>query len=208
MSETTGVPKRSVSALAYGIVALAIAFQLSVVWLMLHPQVPADYRAYYIDQSTTCLNQPVSGEYVLGTKVSFLPSGLEQARSQRVCGWEGPAGDGTHAVGKTSRLRFAVSEAGSSLALELQLVAVEREGHPSQRIAVEANGILLATVTALAGVPLVVRLDVPPAATPDNVGTVEIALHFADAIRMSSSDSDTRLRSIKLLSAKLSQVRT
>src|SRR5688572_14035050 len=98
---------------------------------MLHPQVPADYHAYYIDQSTTCLNQPVSGDYVLGTEVSFLPDGLEQARSLRVCGWEGPAGDGTHAVGKTSRLRFAVPETASPLALELELglVAVKREGH-------------------------------------------------------------------------------
>ena len=74
MSDRT-VSQRPWRPIAYGVVALAIAFELLVVWWMLHPQVPADYRAYYIDETTTCLNQPVSGDYVLGTKVSFLSDG-------------------------------------------------------------------------------------------------------------------------------------
>lgn len=204
MSEVTAPSNRPLHVAAYILVGLAVAFELAVVWFMLHPQVPPDYRAYYIDQTTTCLNQPVSGQYTLGTTVSFVSDGLENARPLRVCGWEGPAGDGTHSVGRTSRLRFAVPPGTSQpLALHLDLVAVQREGHPSQRIALEANGIALGTVTAQAGIPLGIDLTVPLEALTGHSGTLELALHYADAIRMSPTDSDTRMRAIKLLSARL-----
>ncbi len=204
MSEAVSAPSRPTRLLAYAVVGLAIAFELTVVWVMLHPQVSPDYRAYYIDRTTTCLNQPVTGAYELGTTVSFLGDGLELAKPLRVCGWEGPAGDGTHAVGTSSRLRFAVptTETGP-LFLSLELIAVEREGHPSQTIAVEANGIELGTLSALAGVPLDVDLEVPAEALASGAGTLEVTLKFPDAITMSPSDSDTRRRSIKLLSARL-----
>lgn len=204
MSELAPAYSRPARIIAYGVVALAIAFELVVVWLMLHPQVPADFRAYYIDRTTTCLNQPVSGAYVLGTTVSFRSDGLEQAKPLRVCGWEGPAGDGTHAVGTSSRLRFAIPAAEQGpLFLALELVAVERDGHPAQRIGIEANGVELGVANALAGVPLEVDLEVPAEAIAAAAGTLEVTLYFPDAISMSPSDSDTRWRSIKLLSARL-----
>lgn len=204
MSELAPAYRRPAKLIAYGVVALAIAFELVVVWFMLHPQVPPDFRAYYIDRTTTCLNQPVSGDYALGMTVSFRSDGLELAKPLRVCGWEGPAGDGTHAVGTSSRLRFAVpaTEQGP-LFLSLKLVAVERDGHPSQRIVIEANGMELGTATALAGVPLEVDLEIPAEVIATGAGALDVTLHFPDAISMSPSDSDTRWRSIKLLSARL-----
>lgn len=204
MSELAPVPSRPASFIAYGVVALAIAFELAVVWFMLHPQVPADFRSYYIDRTTTCLNQPVSGDYALGTTVSFRSDGLERAKPLRVCGWEGPAGDGTHAVGTSSRLRFALPAAEQGpLFLSLELVAVSREGHPAQRIGIEANGIELGVANALAGVPLAVDLEIPAEIVAAETGAVEVILHFPDAISMSPNDSDTRWRSVKLLSARL-----
>lgn len=187
---------------AYGAVALAIAFEVAVVWLMLRPDVPADYRAYYIDRTTTCLNQPVSGAYAFGTNVSFRSDGRELAMPLRVCGWEGPAGDGTHAVGTSSRLRFTPPDSVEGpLLLSLELVAVARDGHPSQRVEITANGVALGTVTVLPETPQQFELTVPGAAIQS--GPIEVELHFPDAIRMSPSDSNTRWRSIKLLSARL-----
>lgn len=204
MSDLATAPNRSLRTIAYGVVALAIVFEMTVVWLMLHPQVPPDYRAYYIDQSTTCLNQPVSGAYAPGTTISFRSGGLEQAKPVRVCGWEGPAGDGTHSVGLTSRLRFALPDPiPGPLSLMLELVAVEKEGHPSQRVAIEVNGTRIETATALAGIPLTVELVISPEIIASAPATLEVALHYADAIRMSPSDSDTRRRAIKLLAARL-----
>lgn len=201
LARTIGLPARM---FAYGVVALAIAFELTVAWWMLHPQVPPDYRAYYIDHSTTCLNQPVSGDYALGTTVSFRSEGREVARPLWVCGWEGPAGDGTHAVGTSSRLRFAIpASEGGPLYLFLELIAVSREGHPSQRIGIEANGAELGVANALAGIPLEVDLEIPAEVVAAGSGAVDVILNFPDAIQMSPSDSDTRWRSIKLLSARL-----
>lgn len=202
MSEITA-RKGPLRLVAYGVVALAIAFELMVVWWMLHPQVPPDYRAYYIDHSTTCLNQPVSGDYALGTNVSFRSDGGEMAKPLRVCGWSGPAGDGTHAVGQTSRLRFALPpDVEGPLQLTLELVAIEREGYPSQRVVISVNGTELDTVTATAGAPVtdIVTIPAPVIAAGDSV---ELFLDFPDAIRMSPSDSNTRMRSVKLLSTRL-----
>ena len=119
---------RTLKFAAYGAAALLAAFELWVVWLMLHPAVPADYRAYYIDHSTTCLNQPVSGAYALGTTVSFLPDGRAAAKPIRVCGWEGPAGDGTHAVGTSARLRLVTGSSRRPLELRLGLAAIKKAG--------------------------------------------------------------------------------
>ena len=191
---------RPLAVIAYGVVALAIVFELLVVWWMLHPQVPPDYRAYYIDHTTTCLNQPVAGDYVLGTTVSFRTGG----QSLRVCGWEGPVGDGTHAVGETSRLRFALPQTPAQpLQLTLELVAVEREGYPSQRVIIEVNGRPMRTITALAGQPMTVDVDVPAELVAANPASLELALQFPDAMAMSPRDSNTRKRSIKLLAAQL-----
>lgn len=203
MSEQTA-STWSMRVLAYGVVGLAIVFELIVVWWMLHPQVPPDYRAYYIDHTTTCLNQPVSGDYVLGTPISFRDDGRAQAMPLRVCGWEGPAGDGTHAVGETSRLRFALPESITTpLTLSLELVAVVREGHPSQRVVIEINGRPLQSAVALAGVPLHIDVALPAGVVDTHPDRVEVALQFPDAIAMSPGDSNTRKRSIKLLSARL-----
>ena len=201
---SVAVQNRPLRALAYGVVLVAIIFELTVVWWMLHPQVPADYRAYYLDHTTTCLNQPVSGAYALGSTVSFRDDGRALAMPLRVCGWEGPAGDGTHAVGESSRLRFALPQGpATALTLRLEMVAVARDGHPSQRVMIEVNGRPLRTEIALAGVPLTVDVDLPAELVESHKDSVELTLAFPDAIAMSPSDSNTRKRSIKLLSARL-----
>ena len=207
MSELS-VMRFSRNVLMYGAVVLAMVFELAVLWLALHPDVPPDYRAYYLDQSTTCLNQPVSGDYALGTTVSFRSDGRERAMPLRVCGWEGPAGDGTHAVGRRSRLRFALpQEQVGILHLRLDLVAVTHDGNPAQRVEISANGQQITTAQAMAGVPMTIDMQVPPEIIYSNPGSLEVALDFPDAIRMAPGDSDTRMRSIKLLSARLDVAR-
>ena len=58
--------------LLYGFAAALALAQLVVLWLALHPVVAPDYAAYFLDRTTTCLNQQlVPGTYVLGETVSF-----------------------------------------------------------------------------------------------------------------------------------------
>ena len=184
---------------AYLLVGLVALFELGVFWLMLHPDVPPDYRAYYIDKTTTCLNQPVSGAYKLGTVIPFTPEGRYAAKPVRVCGWEGPTGDGTHAVGTSSRLRFTYAEPATALTLKLSMVAVKKDGQTiPQHVEIVANGALVATVPVTGDTAQDFSLPLPAAD-----GKLEIELRFPDAVQMGPTDPDNRLRSIKLLSAAL-----
>ncbi len=185
---------------AYFLCGLVALFELGVVWLMLHPDVPPDYRAYYIDKTTTCLNQPVSGSYTLGTTVRFTPEDRDAAKLIRVCGLEGPAGDGNHVVGTSARLRFVYAEPATALTLQLAMVAVEKAGKVvPQRVEVVADGKLLDTLSLDGAAPQQFSL---PLAAPAG-GKLELELRFPDAVQMGPTDPDNRLRSIKLLSAAL-----
>jgi len=185
---------------AYILVGLLALFELGVLWLMLHPNVPADYRAYYIDKTTTCLNQPVTGTYTLGTVIPFTPEGRDAAKLIRVCGWERPTGDGTHTVGTSARLRFAYAEPATALTLKLSMVPVQKDGQlTTQRVEIVANGTLVDTVMLDAPTPREVSLPLPAPAD----GKLELELRFPDAVQMGPTDPDNRLRSIKLLSAAL-----
>lgn len=185
---------------AYLLVGLVALFELVVLWLMLHPNVTPDYRAYYIDKTTTCLNQPVAGTYTLGTVIPFTPEGRDAAKLIRVCGWERPTGDGTHTVGTSARLRFTYAEPATALTLKLSMVPVQKDGQlTTQRVEIVANGTLVETVTLDTPTPREVSLPLPAPAD----GKLELELRFPDAVQMGPTDPDNRLRSIKLLSAAL-----
>lgn len=184
------------------IVAVA-GFELYVSWLALHPAVSDNYRAYYIDQTTTCLDKPVTGRYVLGQTVSFLPDDSPAAWQLRVCGWDGPAGDGTHSVGTRSMLRFATSGATGDLILRLQMTAIMAPDSRAQHIAVSGNGVLLGETTIADSVTKSVDFAVPQSVIDAGQGRLDIALDYATATEMTPNDSDTHYRSIKLLSLQL-----
>ena len=201
---STPTLRRSRASILYGLAALAIACELGVTWLALHPAVGPDYRAYYIDMSTTCLNKPVSGTYALGDQLSFLPRGHGAALKVRVCGWDGPAGDGTHSVGTTSRMRFTVPASTGDLILTLEMSAVGGVGHPAQqRVGVLANDMPVGNVT-IAGEDLATaHFDIPAAAIDKATGHIDIVLSYPDAVQMYPGDSNTHWRSIKLRWARL-----
>jgi len=187
----------------YILVAVIALFELTMLWPIFHPDVPDDYRAYYIDKTTTCLNQPVAGTYTLGTTIDFTPDGREAAKPIRVCGWEGPAGDGTHAVGTSARLRFVYAEPAVPAVLKLRLVAIRWQGQPTQRVEVEFNGTPVETLTVASDAPQDFTIAIPPDLAAAANGRVELELRFPDAVKVGAVDPDTRRRSIKLQAAAL-----
>jgi hypothetical protein len=198
--------RQPVALAAYALTALLLAGYAVVLWWGIHPTVPASYRAYYIDQSTTCMDQPVPGTYTLGTIVSFLPDGADAAKPMKPCGWEGPTGDGTHAVGTSSRLRFSWSGATSGpLTLSLDMIAVSKAGTPMpQSVDVLVNSKKLATLdVASAANPTHFEVTLPADLVTAAQGTVDLLLEFPDAVQMGPTDPPTRWRSIKLLAAGL-----
>ena len=193
---------RSRNPALYGLAVLLLCIEIGVLWLVLHPDVPASYRAYYIDQTTTCLDQPVSGAYAFGTNVSFRSDGA-LSKPLRVCGWEGPVGDGLHAVGESARLRFALPEGAGKLELSLELVAVDRAPGGRQAVEVMTNGSKAATISVLSGTPQ--RFEIP-LAVPPGTKLLELELLFPEAISGSPQESRTRKRSVKLTEARVGAI--
>ena len=185
----------------YGLVAVLALAELAVAWQAIHPHVPEEYRAYYIDQTTTCMRQPMTGAYVMGTTVNFR-SGGDNTKELRPCGWEGPAGDGVHLLGETARLRFAVGDATGPLRLSLELTATDIEGAPDQRVVVSANGAPIGTVTVAKGQTRSFTVDIPAGLTAAT-GLLDVVLDVPDAVRSRPGDSNTRKRSIKLSEASV-----
>ena len=185
----------------YGLAVAIGLFELGVLWQSLHPDVPADYRAYYIDATTTCLNQPVSGAYAQGTLIPFR-SGYEKLIAPlRVCGWEGPAGDGLHAVGESARLRLALLGSAHNVRLRLDMVAVDFAGAAGQPVEVTVNGTRVGRAEVKTGTPQQFEFAVPDTALgPRKI--LDIDLAFPHAIRVDPQDSDTRKRSIKLVAVE------
>lgn len=184
-----------------GSIVLVGALELYVGWLALNPRVNDHYRAYYIDQTTTCLDKPVSGRYLLGRTVSFMPDDQPAARRLRVCGWDGPVGDGTHSVGTRSLLHFALTEPVGDLILRLQLTAITPPDGRQQHVLVSGNGVRLGEATIPAGAAEALDFVVPAALTSG--GVLDVALDYPTATEMMPNDSDTHYRSIKLTSVQL-----
>ena len=183
---------------AYALAALLALLELGVLWQALHPQVPPDYRAYYIDRTTTCMNQPMSGAYVLGTPIDFR---TDNTKENRPCGWEGPVGDGVHALGETARLRFAVG-AAEDLTLTLEMTGVSINGSGDQRVDVSVNGVSVGQALVPAEQTKSFSFAVPAAAIGDT-GVADIFLDFPDAVSGRATDANTRKRSIKLVTGSL-----
>lgn len=189
----------------YGAAALVAAFELYAAWLGLHPSVTDSYRAYFIDQTTTCLDQPSAGAYQFGRLVSFRSGDEKASKPLRVCGWEGPVGDGLHAVGESSRLRFALPADASGLTLMLEMVAVDFAPNGIQQVSVVVNGRTLDTLIVRKGTPQRFTLAVPDTA----LGTdhqLDVELRYPLAIRVDPQDSNTRKRSIKLTAGQVTGI--
>ena len=182
----------------YGLAAALALGELAVVWLMLNPNVPPDYRAYYIDKTTTCLAQPVTAAYTLGTSIDFR-SGGPDTRELLPCGWEGPTGDGMHALGESARLAFAVPT--ENLTLTLELTGVTLPGPRQQAVIVSANGIQLGKAMVTPGKTSRFTFPLPARAIAN--GRADILLDLPDAVTTSPGQSNVRKRSIKLVMASL-----
>jgi len=186
----------------YGLAALVALFELGVTWVSLRPHVPADYRAYYLDQTTTCLNEPVSGAYSDGAELPTV-SGYERlVATIRVCGFEGPVGDGLHLVGESGRLRFKMLGPQHHLRLMLQMVAVDFTAPKGQDIDVVVNGTPVGSAHVSTGTPQRFSFAIPDAVLSVD-GLVDVELKAPDAVKVDPTDSNTRKRSIKLSAVRV-----
>jgi hypothetical protein len=188
--------------LAFGAYALAAALalgELAILWQALHPNVSDDYRAYYIDRTSTCMPQIVSADYTLGRALDFR-SGGDDTTELRPCGWEGPAGDGVHAIGTSSRLRLQVGPP-QDLTLTVELTATTLPGPPLQRVEVVAGTTPIGTLDVTPDGTVSFTLTVPAVAIGTD-GILDLELRYPDAINPGRV-ANVWWRSIKLSALQL-----
>lgn len=193
------------TAVAFGLAGAVALFELAVFFLMMHPQVSADYRAYYLDRTTTCLPEPVTGSYVLGTAISFRGDGAKQAAAIRSCGWFSPYGEGTPSKGEASRLRFDVPADTGPLELTLTFAPLVKDNIRSQRVVVSANDVELKTLTADEGLGRAYVIPIPAEVVAQGKKALEIKLDYPDAISFTPGGrgSNTQKRSIMMKAVRL-----
>jgi hypothetical protein len=203
-------PGRAAWIAGYLLATLLAGAEIAILALALNPQVHADYRAFYIDKTTTCLNRDRVGSYTVGETVSFRHLGrqtkvMKRAESMKVCGWTGPAGDGTHSLGETSRLRVKIPELGGSLVATLEMAPVLRPPQTVQRVIISVNGVRAHTVTLSGKASRKVSFVIPQQVL-DGAKVLDINFDYLDGIPPSPAASNIYKRAIKLLSFRLDAV--
>lgn len=199
-SEASAAPQRR--KILYLAAAALAAFELVVFVLLFTPDVPPLYADYYIHKKTTCLDADVPGTVPPDGEVSFRPEGYAAASRLRVCGWDGPAGNGTHSVGESSRLRLRLGKGSGAWTGSLDIEAVDLPGPAHQRVVVNVNGTEVARSSIEAGRVFELVFPIPAGATAI-ADTVDIELVYPDAIRPDPIVADTNKRSIKLRGMKI-----
>jgi hypothetical protein len=185
--------------LAYALAAVLAAAEIAILVLALNPKVGPDFRAFYIDRTTTCLNRETEASYLIGQTVSFRRDGGKAASNIKVCGWTGPAGDGTHSLGETSRLRVNVEHHGP-LTATVEMSPVLRAPVTRQRIVISVNGDEVARIALTEPTPRKFMFAVPGGAR-----TLEISFDYLDGIPPNRSASNIYKRAVKLISFKLAE---
>jgi hypothetical protein len=199
--------RRAAFAGGYALAALLAGAEIFILGLALNPQVHPDYRAYYIDETTTCLNRDRIGSYSLGETVLFLHLGrqaerMKRAAGMKVCGWTGPTGDGTYSLGETSRLRMKIPEIPGGLRATLEMAPMLRPPQTTQRVIISVNGIRLHEVTLSGDAPQKVSFAIPQALLA-GTGVLDMAFDYPDSIRQTPVASNIYDRAIKLVSFRL-----
>jgi hypothetical protein len=191
----------------YALAALLAVAEIAVLGLALNPRVHPDYRAFYIDETTTCLNRDRIGSYSLGETISFLHLGkqrdrMKRADSMKVCGWTGPTGDGTHSLGETSRLRVKIPAVPGDLAATLEMTPMVRPPQTTQRVLISVNGARVHEGVLSGDTPQKVSFVIPQAVLA-GAEALDMAFDYPDSISQTPVASNIYDRAIKLVSFRL-----
>lgn len=188
----------------YALAASLASAEAAILAVALNPRVDADYRAFYIDRTTTCLNRDSSARYLFGETISFRRDGEKRATGFKVCGWSGPAGDGTHSLGENSRLRLELPGVGTTVVATLELTPVLRPPQFEQRVRFLVNGIVAGEIRLKGPETRMVSFAVPSAALAHG-SILDVTLQYPDAMPPNRSASDIYKRAIKLISLRLDE---
>jgi hypothetical protein len=157
------------------IIALIAIFDLYVLVLVLRPNVADDYRAYYIDRTTSCFPRLISGYYPLGEPVSFIAGRPGYDRdSIRWCGFMPANNQGIRSFGDYGILRLRFADPKQDLLLTFTSYANVFENTAPRDVAVLVNDTRLETLHFTGQQRVLGKIVVPAAVVAKGKGGVEI----------------------------------
>jgi len=122
-------------------VALIAIFDAAVLYMVLFPHVNDDYRAYYIDRSSSCFPRVITGYYPLGEPISFVPGRSGYKRdSIRWCGFMPPSTTGVRSFGDYGIFRVTTRLPDDDLLLTFSSWANTDSSKPERDVDVVVNG--------------------------------------------------------------------
>lgn len=191
------------SRLLWAAVVPVVLLELGAAGLAFRNDMPAAYRAYYIDQTTDCWPHVTAGDYALGTTLSFVAGHEPLFFPNKVCGWFYPSPSGTWSYGRYSLLRFNFAPRSGPLRLRLVAGAMVNPDAPTQRVVVSVNGSRLATLS-FTGVGTEVE-DVTIPVDLAGSGRLEVRFDYPDARPGNELglNQDSHLRAIRMVALTL-----
>jgi|GEM_PF-2911502 len=133
------------------IVALIAIFDAVVLYMVLFPDVSADYRAYYIDRSASCFpraDNVATGYYPLGAPVTFATNGRNgyQRDTIRSCGFMPPSSTGIRSFGDYGVLKAKFPIPDDDLLLTVSSWTNTNSDKPRRDVNVLVNGESVGTL--------------------------------------------------------------
>lgn len=128
--------------------ALIALFGAVVVYMVLNPRVADDYRAYYIDRTSSCFPRIISGYYKLGEPASFVAgrNGMT-LDSIRWCGFQPVKNDGIKSFGDYGILKLKFPVPDEDLLLTFSSWANTGSDKPARDVNIVVNGETLGKIT-------------------------------------------------------------
>jgi hypothetical protein len=137
------------------VVAIAL-FDAVVLYMVLFPNVSADYRAYYIDRTASCFpraDNVATGYYPLGEPINFVtgnnniePRNGYSLDTLRYCGFMPPSSTGIRSFGDYGIIRFKGPFPADDLLLTFASWTNTGADKPRREVEVEANGEEIGTL--------------------------------------------------------------
>lgn len=144
MSEPTYTPK----AWHLVVTAFVAMFGAVVLYMILHPWAPEDYRRYYIDRSWSCFPRVISHYYPLGEPVTFVKGRPGYDRDTiRWCGFMPMKNDGIKSFGDYGILKLKFDMPDDDLLLTFSSWANTNANRPVRDVDIVANGTKVGTIT-------------------------------------------------------------
>lgn len=157
------------------VVALIAVFDLGVLYMVLRPNVSPEYRAYYIDRTSSCFPRVISGFYPLGEPVSF--TGAHNGYNQdtiRWCGFLPPSSTGIRSFGDYGILHLKFPDPGEDLLLTFESWVNSDSNQPKRNVDVVVNGERVDVLTYAGAGRVDGKIVIPERLVAAGNGTMEI----------------------------------